>query len=83
MINFYHRFIPGFARHLGPLNEATSIKGQRIVWSPECQSAFTAAKSALSKATLLVFPDPTAEKSLTTDASDHAVGAVVEQRHGC
>jgi len=82
LINFYHHFIPGVARHLGPLNAATAVKGQLIIWSDECQAAFTAAKSALSTATLLVFPDPAAETSLTTDASDTAVGAVVEQRRG-
>jgi cleavage and polyadenylation specificity factor subunit 1 len=80
MINFYHRFIPGIARHLGPLHAATNIKGQRITWSADCQSAFASAKMALSTATLLVFPDPTAETALTTDASDQAIGAVVEQR---
>ena len=82
LINFYDRFIPGVAQHLGPLNAAIAVKSQHTNWSTECYEAFIAAKTALSTATILVFPDPTEETSLTTDASDTAVGAVVEQRSG-
>uniref|UniRef100_A0AAV2JNV0 Reverse transcriptase/retrotransposon-derived protein RNase H-like domain-containing protein n=1 Tax=Knipowitschia caucasica TaxID=637954 RepID=A0AAV2JNV0_KNICA len=42
--------------------------------------AFDKAKSALADAALLAHPDPDAPIALTTDASDLAVGAVVEQQ---
>ena len=44
--------------------------------------AFQAAKDALSKATLLHHPVSGARTALTTDASDTAIGAVLEQQVG-
>ena len=43
-------------------------------------TAFESSKIALAGATLLCHPMPDAEISLTSDASDDAVGAVLEQR---
>lgn len=79
MITYYHRFMPHLADKLYPLYEATKAKGQTITWTPECEAAFTAAKSALASATLLHHPDPTATTSITVDASDRAVGGQLEQ----
>ena len=45
----------------------------------ECISAFRNAKNALAQATLLFQPIPDATTSLMTDASDIAVGAVLQQ----
>ena len=79
MINYYHRFMPQLAEKLYALHEATRVKGQTITWTPECESAFTAAKSALASATLLHHPDPMAMTNITVDASDKAVGDQLEQ----
>ncbi|XP_023816875.1 uncharacterized protein LOC105357974 [Oryzias latipes] len=68
MVNFYNRFIPRAAHLL-----YDSLRSKKAF-------AFDGAKSALAKAALLAHPDPDAEIALTTDASDIAVGAVVEQR---
>jgi cleavage and polyadenylation specificity factor subunit 1 len=81
MINYYHRFMPRLADKLHPLHEATKGKGNDITWTLECQSAFLLAKSALASATMLHHPHPTEETSITTDASDRAVGAQLEQFH--
>ena len=43
------------------------------------QTAFQDIKSALASATLLIHPHPTAHVSLTTDASDSHIGAVLQQ----
>ncbi|CAL1568882.1 unnamed protein product [Knipowitschia caucasica] len=81
MINFYNRFIPHAAHLMHPLYDA--LRGRRgnqvVEWSPERVLAFDRAKTALAEAALLTHPDPTAPVALTTDASDCAVGAVVEQ----
>ncbi|RUS70636.1 hypothetical protein EGW08_021603 [Elysia chlorotica] len=61
MINFYHRFLPGIAKCLTPLTEATKSRSKAITWTAECQAAFQAAKSALASATLLNHPDPKSE----------------------
>ena len=79
MINYYHRFMPRLADKLHPLHDATKVKGQTIMWTPECQSAFLAAKSALVTTTLLHYPHSNAKTSITVDASDRAVGGHLEQ----
>ncbi|CAI5673972.1 unnamed protein product [Oreochromis niloticus] len=82
MINFYNRFLPRAAHLLQPLYAALTGKTAKdpVDWLPERIHAFSAAKSALADAALLAHPLPSAEIALTTDASDVAVGGVLEQR---
>ena len=47
-------------------------------WTHELNKAFEEAKNALSQATLLNHPVPGACIALMTDASDTAIGAVLE-----
>jgi hypothetical protein len=80
MINYYHRFMPRLAKLLIPLYEATKGKGKNIEWTPDCENAFCAAKTALAAAVLLVHPSASCPTRIITDASDTAVGAVIEQQ---
>ena len=80
MVGYYRRFIPKAAAHLYHLFEALKGKPKTLPWTPECQQSFDAIKEALAKATLLFHPRPGATLALTTDASDKAVGGVLEQR---
>ena len=80
MINYYRRFIPKAAEHLHPLFDLLKGKPKTMEWTPECQAAFNAVKAALATTTLLHHPKTGANLSLTTDASNHALGAVLEQR---
>ena len=85
LINFYHRFIPRCADILHPLNELLSTsKGSKksIIWNDEATAAFSNIKEALAKASLLAHPKPEAPTSIITDASDIAVGAVLQQYIG-
>ena len=50
--------------------------------SPAAESAFTQIKDALADASLLVHPIPDAPTCIVTDASDTAVGAVLQQLIG-
>ncbi|KAK3787128.1 hypothetical protein RRG08_059644, partial [Elysia crispata] len=81
MINFYHRFIPHAAALLRPLYSALkkSKPHQIIDWTNDICESFTSSKAALANATMLSHPKPGASISLTSDASDQAVGAVLEQ----
>jgi hypothetical protein len=79
MINFYRRFLPGIAQILKPLTDATSTKG-RLSWTPEMTHSFHTAKSSLSSAIPLHFPNPSAPLSLATDASNSHIGAVLQQK---
>jgi transposase InsO family protein len=81
MANFYHRFIPGAARLMQPLYAALAGKPKErdFSFSPAMARAFGDTKEALVSATMLAHPDPAARISLTTDASDLAIGAVLHQ----
>ncbi|KAK3752626.1 hypothetical protein RRG08_008769 [Elysia crispata] len=81
MINFYHRFLPNIAATLSPLYGAlkSSKPRQELVWSQEMKQAFLNGKTALANAAMLVHPCTDCPLALTSDASDVAVGAVLEQ----
>ena len=86
LINFYHRFIPDCAKILQPLNVLLAVpsKGEdkHVIWTEQAVSAFNQVMVALAKATLLFHPRPDAPTCLITDASDVAVGAVLQQLIG-
>ena len=77
MINFYRRFLPAAASKMIPLFEALNSKD--LSWTPTMDKAFVESKLALAKAVLLVHPHSDAPSSITTDASDKAIGAVLQQ----
>ena len=81
MVNFYHRFLPHAAQLMQPLYEALKGKAARhaVIWTEERNRAFEDAKAALAKATMLAHSAPKVPISITSDASDYAVGAVHEQ----
>ena len=80
MVGYYRRFIPKAASHLYHLFESLKGKPKSLDWTPQCQESFEATKEALAKAALLFHPRPGAPLALTTDASNLAVGGVLEQR---
>ena len=83
LINLYHRFIPNCAAILERLNSMLSspTKGkQDLVWDDEATSAFAAIKEALASVTLR--PKPHALTCIMSDASDRAVGGVLQQQIG-
>ena len=82
-INFYRRFYPHCAEVLHPLYLPLKGKNTPWIWTPACQAAFIKSKQALQTLTLLAYPDPSAPTSITVDASNVSVGAVLEQQlHG-
>ena len=81
-INFYHRFLPGIAAVLAPLHAlvaSVSRPKATLDWQSSHREAFEESKSRLASSVQLAHPDPTASVTLTTDASDVAVGAVLSQ----
>lgn len=80
-INFYHRFLPNCASTLAPLNDLLRPvkKGSPISvnWNDDAIKAFHSVKQQLADATELHHPEPTAPLSLTVDASQYAVGSVL------
>ena len=79
MVNYYHRFIPAIATKMSSLYEVLKGKPKKLLWGPDQQQAFDTTKAALVEAATLSFQDPEAPLRLTTDASNIACGAVLEQ----
>ena len=79
MVNFYRRFLPAAARIMLPLFSALKTKPKDFLWTARMETAFLETKQLLANATLLVHPHPQALTSITSDASDEAVGAVLQQ----
>ena len=79
LTNFYHRFIPRCAKLTDPLNTLLVESKEQLSWNDSQIHAFSAVKEGLANATLLVHPKPHALTNIMTDASDTAVGAVLQQ----
>ena len=81
LINFYRRFVPRCASILQPLTDLLSNKrsSKSFHLSDVALAAFNAIKTALAKAVLLVHPSPDAPYCLMVDASNIAVGGVLQQ----
>ena len=62
-----------------PLFKALTDKPKALQWTEDMKTAFHSTKEALAKATLLIHPHLDVPVSLSTDASDTAVGAVLQQ----
>ena len=81
LINFYHRFIPHCADILRPLhNLLTTAKAKQLLtWDENTLKAFNDIKQAIADASLLTYPQADAPTNIMTDASNNAVGAVLQQ----
>ena len=80
MVGYYRKFLPRAAVHLFHLFEALKGKPKALEWTQECQQSFDATKEALARASMLFHPRKGAQLAVTTDASNVAVGGVLEQR---
>ena len=84
IINFYYRFIPKAAEMQAPLNELLKGKKKKrdqskIEWNDITLKAFQDCKNCLANVTTLAHPAKDVVLSLMTDASDIALGAVLQQ----
>ncbi|KMQ86374.1 gag-pol polyprotein [Lasius niger] len=81
MINFYRRFIPKAADTQAILHEYLKDSKRNdkrpVLWTDESSAAFEECKSKLVRATTLSYHTPGQKLSVTADASDIAVGAVL------
>ncbi|GFW54361.1 retrovirus-related Pol polyprotein from transposon opus [Trichonephila clavipes] len=82
-LHFYHRFLKGAAEEQACLHDLVKNKVKRdntpVVWNDVTKSAFESCKKLITNATALSFPAADARLSLMTDASDFAVGSVLQQ----
>ena len=78
LAGYYRRFIKDFSKIAKPLYDLTK-KNTKFVWGEKQEEAFETLKQKLCEALILQFPDFNKKFTLTTDASDYAVGAVLSQ----
>ena len=85
LVNFYHRFLPHCADTLKPLHIllTTAHKPKHTLqWNEESLQAFSTIKQAIADVSLLSYPHTDAPTNIMSDASDTAVGAVLQQKIG-
>lgn len=78
LASYYRRFIPNFSDIAYPLTTLTK-KDEPFLWTSMCQDSFDNLKEKLCSQPILTFPDFNETFTLTTDASDYAIGAVLSQ----
>lgn len=80
MCGWYRRFIRDFSKVAAPLTELTKAK-IKFRWNESCEIAFSTLKQLLCTAPVLSTPDYTKPFSVSCDASDVALGAVLSQEY--
>ncbi|KAL4422290.1 hypothetical protein ABPG75_008487 [Micractinium tetrahymenae] len=81
LANFFRRFVRRFAHIAAPLHALTS-KNVQWSWAEEHAEVFEALEQALSRAPVVVPPNPHLTYVVYTDASDRHIGAMLTQDHG-
>ncbi|KAL5503844.1 hypothetical protein ACEPAH_7915 [Sanghuangporus vaninii] len=76
--NFYRRFIRNYANLYTPIGKLIK-KDHKFVWTEAQDKAFEAIKKAFETKVALAMPKPDKPYTLETDASDVAIGAVLQQ----
>ncbi|KAF4650241.1 hypothetical protein FOZ61_000500, partial [Perkinsus olseni] len=86
LAGYYRGFMPHFSEKARPLFEAgracSKLKGGKLIdfWGDLQDQAFLVLKVGLASLPSLSYPDFDVPFTLCTDASDYAIGAVLEQR---
>ena len=81
LASYYRKFVKDFSAIASPLT-ALLHKDKTYLWENQQQLAFDQLKQCLVSAPVLILPDPTKPFTVTTDASDLAIGAILSQDHG-
>ncbi|GFQ70669.1 retrovirus-related Pol polyprotein from transposon opus, partial [Trichonephila clavata] len=82
-VNFYRRYLKDAAKTQAPLHDllkgAKKKDNRKVPWTENTVKNFEQCKSELAKAALLSFPKSGVPLSLCCDASDFAIGSVLQQ----
>ena len=78
LCSYYRRYVQDFAKIARPLHQLTE-KSKNFLWNCEAQEAFEVLKARLTSAPIMAFPSMREPFILYTDASQHAMGAVLAQ----
>ena len=81
LASYYRKFICSFSDIARPLTDLIRA-AKEFDWKDAQQSAFIWLKTALAKGPILLLPDFDRPFVITTDASEAAAGAILEQNQG-
>ena len=81
LVGYYRRFIQHFSHIATPLTQLLH-KDTPFIWGVKQQQAFDDMKKAVTNAPVLILPNVNLPYTVTTDASDYAIGATLSQDHG-
>jgi hypothetical protein len=76
-VNFYRRFVKGFAKIAKPLTKLTGKTDW--LWTELQQKAFQELKNEVTSKQVLIIPKPGRPFRMETDASDFAIAAILSQ----
>ena len=81
MINYYRDMWNRRSHMLSPVTDLikSSVKGKPLKWTDTKEKAFENIKTAISKQTVLAFPDFSKPFQIHVDASEYQLGGVVSQ----
>ena len=78
LANFYRKFVNNFSKRTLPLTNIMG-KNKEFKWDREQEDSFNDIKVALTNTPVLKLPTRDGRFKVHTDASDYAIGAVLEQ----
>lgn len=79
LAGYYHHFIRNFGVIARPLFNLLK-KGVPFLWTPTTKTSFQVLKQQLTTAPVLALPDFDQPFTVETDASDHGIGAILQQK---
>ena len=80
LVGYYRRFVRGFSTIANPLFNLER-RATQFYWGTDCEAAFNELKTKLTTAPILAFPNFDVQFTLTTDASNHNLGAILFQTY--
>jgi hypothetical protein len=78
LVGYYRRFIPNFFKISKPVTELLK-KGNKYIWSKDCDEAFNTLKKFLTTSSVLAQPDISKPFDVYCDASGIGLACVVMQ----
>ena len=79
LVGYYRRFIQNFSKITFPITKCLRKGSERCIGNQEYQEAFLKCKEFLRNSPILQYPDFSKPFTLTTDASNIAIGSVLSQ----
>jgi len=78
-VNYYHRFIEGFASIARPLHDIVK-KNKKWEWTERQEKTFKELKERFTKELVLAAPDIDKKMRMEVDALDYAMGGVLSMK---